>query len=149
MTEADGEFVRTVVKGENPGKAYISSYGDDGCKNPGAKARAVLNDPDIKKSILELLARDGITLRKTNNKLKQKLEAKKAVILSENSRVEYVDDNTTQMDAIKTVYKLYGKLNENPNVQINAAIFNPELIDRLRETIPIEKPIDVNKVAGV
>lgn len=144
MVEADGKFIRAVVDGKSAKEAYIEAYDEEKKETASAKANKLLKDPEFKKSIMELLARDGITIKKLNNRLKDKLEAKRPIVVNEKSTIEYVDDNAVQLEAIKTGYKLYGKLNENPNIQVNNAIFDEGLIERLRNTVPMRDAIDTH-----
>ena len=149
MTEADALFIKAVSMGIKPSEAYIQCYGDiEG--NVGIKARKLIKgNEEINKGIKELLAGQGITLRKLNATLGKQLKATKAIAVSKDSHIEYVPDNQAIDNALTTGYKLYGVLKEKDIVidqrQVTFTGDPAELLKVIQEMKQVDaKAIDIS-----
>ena len=134
MTDSDHHFIKKVVAdGMNPGKAYNEVYQPEIKQGSGQKAKALLKDPEIKEGVKEACYNSGITIRRLNQRLKDKLTAQKAVVVGKDSRIEMVDDHAAQLEAIKTGYKLLGALKEQDVVIDNRQVtFNGDINQLLK-----------------
>ena len=128
--DANGKFIDMIANGLDKHKAYKIAYN---CKT--SKARSVMNEPDIVEGLQDRFKADGITIRRLNKRLKDKLEAKKVVYHKVNMIAEKVDDNEAQMDAIKTGYKLLGALKDNQPIIDNRQVTFTGNIDHLIEVM--------------
>jgi len=117
-------FCQELIKNKgNATQAYKDVYTAGNPANAHKHAYQLTNKPHIQHRITELLERDGITLSRLNGKLGEKLDCKKTMVVGK--QTIKVNDNTTQMDAVKTGYKLYGLLqNTTQAPQIDARSIN-------------------------
>ena len=107
MNDAEGLFVKRITSGEDIHKVYKEVFASD-----TSKARAMIQEPEVKAYIEERLKADGITEHKIHKTLKKQLDAKKVLYVDPKlSRVE-VDDNDAQLKAVTTGYKLLGLLKD-------------------------------------
>ena len=111
MNNADNEFIDKVVNNVKPGVAYQEAYGVDGLGS-GSKAKALMENPEIKECIVARLKVAGITEHKIHKTLRKQLDAKKIMYVDPKlARVE-VDDNDAQLKATTIGYKLLGLMKD-------------------------------------
>ena len=111
MNNADNEFIDKVVNNIKPGVAYQEAYGVDGLGS-GSKAKALMENPEIKECIVARLKVAGITEHKIHKTLRKQLDAKKIMYVDPKlARVE-VDDNDAQLKATTIGYKLLGLMKD-------------------------------------
>lgn len=99
--------------------AYMETYPK--CKRSSASSavsQLLKNEPEVRQSIVESLNEAGISVRRLNKKLSGKLDATKT-ISTPTGEIITVEDNATQMDAMKIGYKLHGHLQSGGNVSID------------------------------
>ena len=111
MNNSDNEFIDKVVNNIKPGVAYQEAYGVDGLGS-GSKAKALMENPEIKECIVARLKVAGITEHKIHKTLRKQLDAKKIMYVDPKlARVE-VDDNDAQLKATTIGYKLLGLMKD-------------------------------------
>ena len=111
MNNSDNEFIDKVVNNIKPGVAYQEAYGVDGLGS-GSKAKALMDNPEIKECIVARLKVAGITEHKIHKTLRKQLDAKKIMYVDPKlARVE-VDDNDAQLKATTIGYKLLGLMKD-------------------------------------
>ena len=111
MNNSDNEFIDKVVNNIKPGVAYQEAYGVDGLGS-GSKAKALMENPEIKECIVARLKAAGITEHKIHKTLRKQLDAKKIMYVDPKlARVE-VDDNDAQLKATTIGYKHLGLMKD-------------------------------------
>jgi hypothetical protein len=134
MTNSEGTFINKVVQGIEPKQAYKEAFDTNNARG----TKDLLKQPDVRAE----LAKQGITIRRLNKTLKQQLEAKKAIVVSKDSVIEYVPDNQAIDQALTKGYKLYGVLKEKDVIIDNRSItFNGNL-DQLGRVIAEMKELN-------
>ena len=102
-------------------------------------AVAIYKKPEVKLRIGELLDQAGMSIKELNTKLYRLTNAKKPFVYGK--ELMYVNDNSTQVDSIKTGYRLHGLLGNDKliaaiqNNQANFILEKPEDIATLRSTV--------------
>ena len=69
-------------------------------------AHRLVSNSKVKERIREILEDSEFSIKNLSKYLKQCLEAKKPLLL--NGKLQLVDDNITQIEAVKLGFKLYG-----------------------------------------
>ncbi|MBF0252546.1 MAG: terminase small subunit [Candidatus Omnitrophica bacterium] len=134
-------FCRELVKNKfNATKAYRETYPDSGLAAARTSASELLTNPNIKGRVLEILN----TSQETNLEViiasfSDDLNAVKPIITSKDKNIEFVRDNSTILEAKKTLLKMYGALGDkfgaltdNRSVTFNLSV---EKVNDLQEAI--------------
>lgn len=107
MNNAEGQFIQRITNGENIHKVYKEVFMAD-----TSKANSMIQEPEIRESIIERLKSQGITENKIHRTLKKQLDAKKVIYYDPRLSKDIVDDNEAQLKAVTTGYKLMGLLKD-------------------------------------
>ena len=119
------------------------------------------NRTEIKIAINKILHAQGITVGRMNIKLHDLLKAKKSIIVSDGATIKLVNDNPSQLDALKTGYKLMGLLgssgdksgNQSYSPTLNITLGSPKDLKELKDILQMgrskdntaqNKPIDAD-----
>ncbi len=101
-------FCREFIRGKcNATEAVRKSYPN--IKTDNARAvtgHRLLRKTNIRERIMEILEDSEFSIKNLSLHLKQCLEAKKPLLL--NGKLEFVEDNMAQLEAIELAFKLYG-----------------------------------------
>lgn len=105
---------------------YVAKYGVAGAyerlmpdvKRPELHLRAKLHSGRFRGRLSELMDLSGLSLVQLNSKLKELTEAQRPLVIDGN--IEMVADNPTQIDAVKTAYKLHKVLGNDTNINVDA-----------------------------
>jgi hypothetical protein len=112
-------------------QAYHLSYPKANESTCEVNSTKLLNNPVIQSRISQLLDRQGLSDTELNLRLKKLSQAKK-VLINKGKLIE-VEDNSIQLESIKTAYKLHGYLSNTEsstyedNRSINISLSSEEL----------------------
>ena len=129
------QLAEQIAENKTPYKAYMEVFNEPDVDVARKEVGKKLNrDEDFKECLAYQFKKAGISVDKANRVIKQQLKAKRHIVLSKDSVVKVVDDNTAQLEAAKTVYQLHGLLkNTNTiNVDNRKVEFNHVDVNRLR-----------------
>ena len=102
------QFKNSVIKTKNPAISYQEIYPKASEDTARINSIKLLNKPEIISAISEGLNNQGLSLTDLHCKLSKFTEVDKAVVTK--FGVEFVPDNSTQLESVKTAYKLHGLL---------------------------------------
>ena len=113
-----------------------------------SKANSMIQEPEIKNTIIERLKADGITEHKIHKTLRKQLDAKKILYVDPKlSRVE-IDDNDAQLKATSIGYKLLGLLKDKDvyvdNRQITFSGDPSKLLDIIKEYKEVKQRLTID-----
>ena len=131
-------FSQDVVKGIEPKDSYKKLYSNNIKPNSlESSSNRLLNNVLIRDRISELLSSNGLDIRTLNNKLLELINKKKAIVI--NNNIQFVDDNSVQLESLKTAYKLHRLLGSN----IETAQSSPTQINIFNDTESIKRLEDI------
>ena len=131
-------FAQDLVKGISPKDSYKKLYSNNLKDNSLISGSSrLLNNNDIRTRISELLDSQGLSIKNLNNKLLELINKKKAIVL--NNNIQFVDDNSVQLESLKTAYKLHRLLGSN----IETAQSSPTQINIFNDTESIKRLEDI------
>jgi len=96
--------------------------------------------------------RKGVTIDKLAEKIKQKLDSKKALVIDSN--IIFVEDNNSQLKATEMGLKIHGALKDNDNskttinIQNNQNIIVSEIQEQLEKVVKMFNSRDKHIVEG-
>lgn len=146
LTRKEKIYISSLVHGSTPAQAAHDAYDIDPNntrtahqKDRIAQAMGIetLKRPHVQKGIVQLLNEQGIPLTRLNSKLSSLLDSHRTVVLDK--QLHEVPDNNTQLEALKTGYKLHGHLvADKPlidNRQVHVTMSDPSVMQRLVDSI--------------
>ena len=109
------DVIARRVRAHGVGGGYLSLHPEAANLKPQSLeilGRSMIrNTPGVEKRINELLNEQGMGLTYTNKKLKRLVDAEKVIVVDKSTMK--VQDNSTRMEAVKTLYKLHGVLKDS------------------------------------
>lgn len=121
-------FAESYISTGDPGKAYqvISPLSTD--ESASVNGSKYLKKPEVKEYVLQLLnLRPTTSPEAITAKLGSLVSAEKAIVVDK--EIQYVPDNGVQLEAVKTVLKIYGVVDNGVEVDarsVNISITNEE-----------------------
>lgn len=144
------KFAEKMLQTGDPVKAYQSVYKKAAPMSAYVQSKLLMQQPDVRADVRELLDKSGISVEKLNKHLRSILDDSDKEVITKSGDIITLVDKPTKLAAVALGYKLHGvgeKSNvtvDNRSITFNAAGNPPEEVESRLSAILV-KLSELNK----
>jgi hypothetical protein len=145
------KFAEKLVEKGDPVKAYQAVYKNAAPMSAYVQSKFLMQQPDVRQDVKELLNKSGVTLERLNKHLKSILDDSDKEVLTKTGEVVKLVDKPTKLAAVALGYKLHGAgerdsvtVQDNRSITFNASGIPQEQVESKLTDI-LQRLTDLNK----